>query len=118
MQELKCGGKHITGPNHHHPELGESHNGIKRCLFVGFFFFPFVPICIIFFQATLSDIYRDKQILHTLGLSGTNSSETAACSTCLEILMEFQEPSAMTCLCFSIKIKERFRAVPVAREQK
>lgn len=55
------------------------------------FFFPFVSICTNSFQATHSNIYQDKQIPHTLGLSGINRSETAGCSTCLEILVEFQE---------------------------
>lgn len=41
----------------------------------------------------------------------------AVCSTCSEILLEFQEPSAMTCLCFSIKIKELLLTVPMAREK-
>lgn len=61
----------------------------------------FVPICTISSQATASNICKDKQISHSLDLSGINSSETAACLTCLEILVEFQEPSAMTCFCFS-----------------
>lgn len=58
----------------------------------------FVPICTISSQETASNIYRT---ITQSGLSGINSSETAACSTCLEILVEFQEPSAMTCFCFS-----------------
>lgn len=62
MQELKCGSKHITGPNYHHPELGESQNGIKRWFVL---FFSFVPICTISFQATCSNIYQDKQIPHS-----------------------------------------------------
>lgn len=84
---------------------------------LGFFFF-WVLICSISFQATHSSIYQDKEITHTPCLSGVNSSEPAACLTCLEILVEFQEPSAMTCLYFSIKIKERLRTVPMAKEEK
>lgn len=90
MQELKWGGQRITGPNHHYLELGENQNGIKKVFFCFLVFF----LCVYFmisFQATRSNIYQDKQISHTLGLSGINRSETAACSTCLEILVEFQE---------------------------
>lgn len=64
MQELKCGGKHITGPNHHSPVLGERQNAIKRwclCLFA------------VSSQATASNIYQDKQISHSLDLSGINT---------------------------------------------
>lgn len=54
----------------------------------------FAPVCTITSQETASNIYQ------AITQSGINSSETAACSTCLEILVEFQEPSAMTCFCF------------------
>lgn len=90
------------------------------CWFCGVFFFSFMPVCTISFQATSSNIYiyQDKQVPHALSLSGINSSEPAACLTCLEILMEFQEPLAMNCLCFSIKIKKHLLTVPMAKEQK
>lgn len=121
MQEPKCGGKHIAGPNHHHPELGESQNGLERW-FVGFVVCFFFPSCLFvlfpFKQLVQIYIYQDKQVPHALSLSGINSSEPAACLTCLEILMEFQEPLAMNCLCFSIKIKKHLLTVPMAKEQK
>lgn len=60
-----------------------------------------MPICTISSQVIASNIYQDKQILQSLDLSGINSSETTACLICLEILVEIQEPSAMTCFCFS-----------------